>query len=570
MSINYTNFDIQTNVFPGYGINYYPSSVRLRDMGGTTSFDYAWGKGIGALSNSGWGSSNTSIYYGNQSISNTTSYDITFKKNLITNEYSYVWTSKNSVINFDSQTNSTRTITQPINDSALNLWNSENTALIGKKITDINFLYLPMRITSLSNNTATMTISNFKINDNTITFQNNQSFSLTSTNGEVIDQNLFIPIQQITGDFNIKFDLTLPVRTTLSASQESSRIWLQFGEATLPSITSTNLSYGYINSGYSQTLTGSGGTVPYSWNITSGTLPQGLSLNSTTGIISGTPIGSAGTNNFTVRLTDSNTTTNDKNLSITIYDELEIGTLSPLINGMVNTQYTLDLDESGGLVPYTWSIIAGLLPNGLTIVPLTGVISGIPTTSGIYNFETQLLDQNNISVTREYTLTINEPVNPICYIGESKVLVQDKQTGVESQVCVKDITPEKYLVYSTTQQKFVGLKKNCISGSTDNFILIKKDLFGENKPSEDFYVTPTHPILYKNCEIYAKKIVGCEKVRLEKQLVYSLVTDNREALAINNIDVICWEYNEFIKSYNSRKRAIWLEKMEGKIILIKK
>jgi hypothetical protein len=158
------------------------------------------------------------------------------------------------------------------------------------------------------------------------------------------------------------------------------------------------------------------------------------------------------------------------------------------------------------------------------------------------------------------------PQNPICYIGESKVLVQDKETGVESQVCVEDITPEKYLVYSTTQQKFVEIKVNCISGEVDNFILIKKDLLDENKPSEDFYVTPKHPILIKNCEIEAKNIIGAKKVTLEKQKIYTLVTDNREALAINNIDVICWEYKQFMARYKKSKNAVWIENENMSII----
>jgi hypothetical protein len=159
--------------------------------------------------------------------------------------------------------------------------------------------------------------------------------------------------------------------------------------------------------------------------------------------------------------------------------------------------------------------------------------------------------------------------NPICYIGESKVLVQDKETCAISEVCVKDISPQKYLVFSTTQQKFVPIKINCISGETNKFILIKKNLLGENKPSEDFYITPTHPILLKNMELEAKKIEGGIKVDLKKQLVYTLVTDNREALAINNLDIISWEYNNFMKKYK-KKNFVWMEKTNENMIIIKK
>jgi hypothetical protein len=173
---------------------------------------------------------------------------------------------------------------------------------------------------------------------------------------------------------------------------------------------------------------------------------------------------------------------------------------------------------------------------------------------------------SNESSPKSQIYTPMAPENPICYIGETKVLAKDIQTGVEAQVCAKDITPEKYLVYSSTQNKFVPVRVNCISGEVDKFILIKKDLLGENKPSEDFYVTASHPILYKNCEIEAKNIIGAKKATLEKQLIYTLVTDNREALAINNIDVLCWEYKAFMKRYKKSKNAVWIENENMSVI----
>src|SRR6202011_701427 len=69
-------------------------------------------------------------------------------------------------------------------------------------------------------------------------------------------------------------------------------------------ITSSSLAGGTANTPYSQTLQASGGTPAYTWNITSGSLPAGLTLTATTGVISGTPTAS-GTFNFTVTVTDT-------------------------------------------------------------------------------------------------------------------------------------------------------------------------------------------------------------------------------------------------------------------------
>ena len=83
------------------------------------------------------------------------------------------------------------------------------------------------------------------------------------------------------------------------------------------SITTTSLPDGTQNTAYSGTLAATGGVTPYTWSIASGSLPAGLSLNSSTGIVSGTPSGT-GTSNFTVEVSDANSQTATKGLSITI------------------------------------------------------------------------------------------------------------------------------------------------------------------------------------------------------------------------------------------------------------
>jgi hypothetical protein len=72
-----------------------------------------------------------------------------------------------------------------------------------------------------------------------------------------------------------------------------------------------------IGSSYSQTLQIIGGASPYTWSITSGTLPNGLLLNPSTGVISGTPT-TQGTFSFTVQVRDSTPQTTAINLSIKI------------------------------------------------------------------------------------------------------------------------------------------------------------------------------------------------------------------------------------------------------------
>jgi hypothetical protein len=78
-----------------------------------------------------------------------------------------------------------------------------------------------------------------------------------------------------------------------------------------------SMSEGMLGFSYSQSIQITGGTSPYTWSITSGALPNGLLLNPSTGVISGTPT-TPGTFSFTVQVKDATPQTTAINLSIKI------------------------------------------------------------------------------------------------------------------------------------------------------------------------------------------------------------------------------------------------------------
>jgi hypothetical protein len=161
-------------------------------------------------------------------------------------------------------------------------------------------------------------------------------------------------------------------------------------------------------------LQATGGVQPYTWSISAGALPGWASLNASTGAITGTPA-ATGTTNFTVKVTDSSSPnlTQTLPLSITINAGLAITTAS-VPNGSTGASYNANVNASGGLQPYSWSITSGSLPPGLNFNNNNTLnISGTPTTTGTYNFTLQVTDNENtpVSVSNSYTIVItNQPV----------------------------------------------------------------------------------------------------------------------------------------------------------------
>lgn len=165
------------------------------------------------------------------------------------------------------------------------------------------------------------------------------------------------------------------------------------------------------NSPYSLTLSGAGGTAPYTWEVTSGALPTGLLLDSTTGIISGTPTVS-NTYQFTISLTDGSNPVKTATASFS----LKVASLSITTTSLKQWTQGIEYSESpaqtltasGGTGGYTWAITSGSLPTGLSIPdPTTGAISGVPTVSGNYSFTVKVTDSGGEFTIKPMSISIN-------------------------------------------------------------------------------------------------------------------------------------------------------------------
>jgi len=163
------------------------------------------------------------------------------------------------------------------------------------------------------------------------------------------------------------------------------------------------------NVSYSATLVANddSGAVP-TYSIISGSLPTGLSLNSSTGVLNGTPSTSL-TKTFTVRATDANNKYSDR--LFTIPNSVPTFSQSSPPGGLVSLaySYTMLANDDGEI---TYALLSGSLPTGLSLNSSTGVLSGTPTTPGTYTFVIRATDDNGSTVdTSTLNATISETSN---------------------------------------------------------------------------------------------------------------------------------------------------------------
>ena len=165
---------------------------------------------------------------------------------------------------------------------------------------------------------------------------------------------------------------------------------------------------GSVGIPYNQIVSASGGTAPYTFSISSGSLPTGLLLNSASGAIAGTPT-TAGTFTFTITATDAGGCSGSRLYTFTIASSgcpsiiLNPATLPP---GMVQTPYLQTITATGGTAPYTYAIAAGALPTGLALNPATGLISGVPLVTGLFNVTIRATDSGGCQGSRAYGMVI--------------------------------------------------------------------------------------------------------------------------------------------------------------------
>ncbi|HVN78592.1 MAG TPA: putative Ig domain-containing protein, partial [Terriglobia bacterium] len=133
----------------------------------------------------------------------------------------------------------------------------------------------------------------------------------------------------------------------------------------------------------------------------------------------------AGTAQVTVSNTDesNNVATSDPATFTILPAPLAINTTT-LPAGVLNVAYSQSLSASGGTPPYTWAIISGSLPAGLSLNASSGTLSGTPTSSGSFTFSIRVQDsaQPIANSIRQFTLSVQNPVPAITGISPNSAI----------------------------------------------------------------------------------------------------------------------------------------------------
>jgi hypothetical protein len=241
--------------------------------------------------------------------------------------------------------------------------------------------------------------------------------------------------------------------------------------AVLPVLTADTPPGATVGTAYSYTFVASGPPAP-TFTVTTGALPGGLTLNSATGVLSGTPTGSG-----TFVVTATNFAGSIVTASITIVAAaVPVFTAHTPPPATIGSPYLYTFAASGPPAP-TFTVTTGALPAGLTLNAVTGVLSGTPTGSG--TFEVTATNSAGVAVTASITITASAavvgvaPSGPHGTAGDSAVVASwsepSPSTGISGYTAYADPGPA---TCSTASASDTSCVLGAVAGQSYTFTVV--------------------------------------------------------------------------------------------------
>jgi hypothetical protein len=226
---------------------------------------------------------------------------------------------------------------------------------------------------------------------------------------------------------------------------------------------------------YDQNLSATGGTAPYKFKVTSGSLPAGIGLFGN--VVRGFP-GAGGTFHFTITATDKTSATGSQAYTFTVNSPTIKLSPTSLPKEPAGLSFSTPITASGGFGKYTFTKTSGTLPAGVTLSS-TGVLSGKTSAVGSFAFTVKATDSSGgtgpFSTTKNYTLTTVLVPNQVVFLtepGNAAVNAPLTAVGNPNQAIVVEVLdalgkPFSGTVTLTLQRiATVGGRGNFSTGST--------------------------------------------------------------------------------------------------------
>jgi hypothetical protein len=157
---------------------------------------------------------------------------------------------------------------------------------------------------------------------------------------------------------------------------------------------------------YSQPISASGGSAPYTFALSGGALPVGLTLGSD-GVLRGIAHDAPGLFTFTVHAADQFGATGSKTFTLQLTTPTIYVASLALPSATVGSAYNQALVVFGGSTPYRFTVVDGSLPSGMKL-SADGVLAGVPATAGTYLFTVGITDANGVSITQSFRLVVEK------------------------------------------------------------------------------------------------------------------------------------------------------------------
>jgi hypothetical protein len=155
---------------------------------------------------------------------------------------------------------------------------------------------------------------------------------------------------------------------------------------------------------FGRTVTASGGSGTYTWSLTSGTLPPGIALGTSNGVVSGVPR-AAGNFAFAVAATDTEGRVTTANVALAVAPRVAIKTRR-LQAAKVGRPYRSRVAAVGGVRPLKWRLSSGKLPVGVRFVKSTGTLAGTPRRAGTFHVVVEARDALGAKARQRLSLNV--------------------------------------------------------------------------------------------------------------------------------------------------------------------